>query len=526
MVDGLEILGTESSLHLDKNGELVVGHNFFLNSLERRKRGNSTPKISAAEAVTAAASHLKYAITEPITALSQESLAGKKTLLSRGGISLSDIPAQLRYQLLEDGSFTLVWDLSIEAVSKAEWYNVRVDAQTGTVINKVNWTSSCGITCSHAHDDVDHCEDEEYSDTVSTSENYNLQPSEEVFPESFYLLTGTYNVFAMPVENPFYGSRTLVSGTDAVNTEASPYGWHDTNGSPGADYTITRGNNVHAYEDEDANNSGGFSPNGGSSLVFDYPFNMNYSTGNKSQSAAITNLFYWNNIIHDVAYVYGFDEVSGNFQQNNYGKGGSSNDYVMAEAQDGSGTCNANFATPTDGMRPRMQMYICNSRDGDFDNFVIVHEYGHGISVRLTGGPGTSSCLNNIEQMGEGWSDWFGLMLTMDADDVGTDSRGVGTYLVNHGAGGPGIRAYPYSTDMSINPHTYDAIKTAVAPHGVGSVWAMMLWEMTWGLIDQYGFDEDIYYGTGGNNIAMSLVVEVLKFNPVIPGLLTVEMPF
>src|SRR5690606_11036119 len=116
MVDGLEILGTESSLHLDKNGELVVGHNFFLNSLERRKRGNSTPKISAAEAVTAAASHLKYAITEPITALSQESLAGKKTLLSRGGISLSDIPAQLRYQLLEDGSFTLVWDLSIEAV--------------------------------------------------------------------------------------------------------------------------------------------------------------------------------------------------------------------------------------------------------------------------------------------------------------------------------------------------------------------------------------------------------------------------
>src|SRR5690606_24234943 len=334
----------------------------------------------------------------------------------------------------------------------------------------------------------------------------------------FYLLTGTYNVFAMPVENPFYGSRTLVSGTDAVNTEASPYGWHDTNGSPGADYTITRGNNVHAYEDEDANNSGGFSPNGGSSLVFDYPFNMNYSTGNKSQSAAITNLFYWNNIIHDVAYVYGFDEVSGNFQQNNYGKGGSSNDYVMAEAQDGSGTCNANFATPTDGHRPRMQMYICNSRDGDFDNFVIVHEYGHGISVRLTGGPGTSSCLNNIEQMGEGWSDWFGLMLTMDADDVGTDSRGVGTYLVNHGAGGPGIRAYPYSTDMSINPHTYDAIKTAVAPHGVGSVWAMMLWEMTWGLIDQYGFDEDIYYGTGGNNIAMSLVVEALKIQPCNPG--------
>ena len=47
--------------------------------------------------------------------------------------------------------------------------------------------------------------------------------------------------------------------------------------------------------------------------------------------------------------------------------------------------------------------------DGDYDNGVITHEYGHGISVRLTGGPATSSCLNNDEQMGEGWSDFFGL---------------------------------------------------------------------------------------------------------------------
>ena len=47
-------------------------------------------------------------------------------------------------------------------------------------------------------------------------------------------------------------------------------------------------------------------------------------------------------------------------------------------------------------------------RDSDLDNGVIAHEYGHGISNRLTGGPTTVTCLNNAEQMGEGWSDWFG----------------------------------------------------------------------------------------------------------------------
>src|SRR5690606_27045595 len=63
-----------------------------------------------------------------------------------------------------------------------------------------------------------------------------------------------------------------------------------------------------------------------------------------------------------------------------------------------------------------------------------------------------------------------------------------------------------------------NSIKTAAVPHGVGSVWAVMLWDLTWALIDEYGFDADIYNGTGGNNIAMTLVVEALKLQPCSPG--------
>src|SRR5690606_18890361 len=67
-------------------------------------------------------------------------------------------------------------------------------------------------------------------------------------------------------------------------------------------------------------------------------------------------------------------------------------------------------------------------------------------------------------------------------------------------------------------PISYDDIKTEVAPHGVGSVWAAMLWEMTWDLIAEHGFDSDIYNGTGGNNIALQLVTDGLKLQPCSPG--------
>ena len=74
----------------------------------------------------------------------------------------------------------------------------------------------------------------------------------------------------------------------------------------------------------------------------------------------MTNLFYWNNIIHDVLYQYGFDEMGGNFQVNNYGNGGLGNDDVQSLAQ-AAGNCNAYFATPPDGQRPRMRMFTCSN---------------------------------------------------------------------------------------------------------------------------------------------------------------------
>ena len=95
-------------------------------------------------------------------------------------------------------------------------------------------------------------------------------------------------------------------------------------------------------------------------------------------SASVANLFYWNNLVHDIQYQYGFDEIAGNFQVDTFGKGGLGGDDVRAEAQDGGGACNANFLTPPDGERPRMQMYTCEFSDPAHDG-----SKSHGLGCQL-----------------------------------------------------------------------------------------------------------------------------------------------
>jgi hypothetical protein len=161
-------------------------------------------------------------------------------------------------------------------------------------------------------------------------------------------------------------------------------------------------------------------------------------------------------------------------------------------------------------------------RDSDLDSTVIVHEYGHGVSNRLTGGPANVECLNNAEQMGEGWSDLLALMLTAKAGQHGTTARGEGNYVNFEGLDGAGIRPTPYSTDLDVNPATYqDVIDDPIGEvHFVGYVWASIYWEVYWNLVDQYGFNSDIYgrWDTGGNNLALQLMLDGMKFQPCSPG--------
>jgi len=154
----------------------------------------------------------------------------------------------------------------------------------------------------------------------------------------------SYRVFRV---NPGVTPQEVVSGGS---------GWLFS----GAQRTIDiAGNNVHAYLDANANNkpdSGGLPVTNGEFLT---PANLaEPPTTDNNRAVAIQNLFYLNNVLHDELYRHGFTEAAGNFQERNGASGGQDGDSVNAEAQDGGGIDNANFATPNDGVNPRMQMYL------------------------------------------------------------------------------------------------------------------------------------------------------------------------
>lgn len=636
----------------EMNSQVILSGNSLQKNIAARANA-SRPVLSSEEALRHAIRQLGLVEPQYLTVLSCED---KQHCLYEGGtISEVDIPMELLYFPGADGTIRLVWDLSINMKASSDWWSIRVDATTGELLDKLNWTLHCDFGGDHSKHG--HAPTRNHPSAVSSFVAAPAPPPG----------TDQYNVFAIPVESPNHGPRTLLVGP--YNAVASPYGWHDTNGSAGAEFTTTQGNNVLASEDQNGNDGIGALANGGATLNFNFPLNLNQAPVNY-QNAAITNLFYMNNIMHDVWYHYGFNEASGNFQENNYGNGGAASDMVNADAQDGSGTNNANFSTPNDGSNPRMQMYLwspgvqnlltvntpagiagtysaveadfggpvpavpitsnlvlfndnsgtdpndaCQAAvnaaamngnivvirrgdcefgfkvlaaqnagataviminnvagspiamgagangasvtipsvmisntdgalimaqmalgavnatlvnpggsfdiDGDFDNGVVAHEYGHGISNRLTGGPANSNCLSNAEQMGEGWSDWFGLMLTIEPGDTETDIRGIGTFASGESPSGYGIRPAPYTTDLAVNNYTYSATNntaTISQPHGIGFVWCTMLWDMTWALIDRYGYDPNLYTGTGGNNVAMDLVMQALKLQPCSPG--------
>jgi hypothetical protein len=262
--------------------------------------------------------------------------------------------------------------------------------------------------------------------------------------------------------------RVVVSfdGTPA----SSPSGWVTTPGNK------TIGNNAVAATDLNANNTVGTNetqPTANASNSFDFPYSPTQDAAG-FKAAAVTNAFFYVNDWHDRTYALGFTEAARNFQTNNFGKGGAQNDAVNVDAQDGSGTNNANFSTPADGSRPRMQMFLFNIRngstlrqDGDFDGSVVYHENTHGLSNRLVGN-GATTCLRNLQSggMGEGWGDFLGSSFRNDPV--------VGAYVTGNTT--LGIRR----ASMANSPFTYNDIKNGnlAEVHDAGELWAATLWDI------------------------------------------------
>lgn len=464
-VNGIPVFNGDLNINVDKNGRILnMGESFF--------RGQTLdvitkPTITALEALRAFADFLGL---DASAARTVRNFNATHARLADATLALSEIPANLVYVYTEEGDLELSWHLNLERVD--EWFDVAIGASSrpGSTLALANWVNSA-----------------------------------------------SYYVYPIGVNDPDDGDRELLVNP---HSDESPLGWHDQGN--GNTFTDTRGNNVYAQENLAGGSSweNNYRPDGGDELVFDFPIDFTQEP-EEYLDAAITNLFYWNNIIHDVTYVYGFDEVSGNFQENNFDLGGKGNDAVQANAQDGAGYNNANFATPPDGSRPRMRMYVWTTEspmlDGDLDNGIIIHEYAHGISNRLTGGPANSNCLSTSEAggMGEGWGDCYSIALRWREEYDNSTVFGMGEY-----AAGDGIRLYDYATNMTINPQTYGYINGAQygGVHAKGTVWCTMLYDVFHVYTDLHGFDADWYEGQSGSQRFLQNFIDGMKFQPCNPS--------
>ncbi|MCF8374067.1 MAG: T9SS-dependent M36 family metallopeptidase [Bacteroidales bacterium] len=646
----LRILNGTANITINGNGDVVQVANRLIPNLPMSNKLNSEPGISPSEAIISACNELNIDHSEFQSTLIEED--GSNFVFEKSSLAHENIPVELVYWAAKENEIKLAWSIKIDAKDGANWWHIILDASSGKTIAKFDRVIKCD------HGDA----------TFRKSEVHNHSFSEAPVPSPSappLIFNESYQVFQLPVESPNHGSRSIA--TSPADTIASPFGWLDTNGIAGAEFSITRGNNAYAYEDHADLDVPGYSPNGGINHEFIFPLDLSVSPL-LNQDAVITNLFYVNNRVHDISYRFGFDEQAGNFQVNNYGNGGLGGDEVQAEAQDGGGTNNANFATPEDGYQPRMQMYLwtgsnqdsliinspstisgvyfsaaaafgssiptsgitsdivlvndstmpdpndacepivnsaaisgkiailrrgsCNfvvkveaaqnagaiavvvvnnvagspmamggtsttitipsvmvsqtdgemmisalqsgegvnitlvgsnyvDLDGDFDNGVVVHEYTHGISTRLVGGPSNVDCLYNEEQMGEGWSDWVACMLTINLNLANPVHRPMGTYANGEPITGIGIRNAPYDTSFAVNDYTYADVSDVInisSPHGIGFVWATMLWDLTWAFMDEYGVDGNLENGIGGDDIVFQLVLDGMKLAPCSPG--------
>ncbi len=680
---GIDIDKAVNSLSF-KNEKFITGNFEQLKNLTPLNK-ITVPSIDAKTALFAAAGNLNTTIKT--LAIPLRTIAETHTyMFDKLGISYNEIPVKLTWIRNDDNTLQLVWQTTISSDENNALWQISVDASTGRVINKTNLTVY----------------EQGFEKLKKPHQIIVLDDNDQNFEDNSVtdlktINSSKYNVISYPSESPLYANPSLETNPWTRNTDqdANTLKWNNDGSS---DYKTLRGNNVFVQQDLDSNNNtSGFSASSTTNAP-DLNFNFNFDnaadpTLSPTASFDETNLFYWDNLMHDMLYQYGFDEKAGNFQGSNLSRGGKGGDYVLADAQDGGGKGthidNANMSTPVDSFSPRQQMYLwfgtplkgfyinspgsvkgeqfnqegsvsdknklaqkgpvtsdiviyknsshpdssngCDAAsnasalngkiayvdrgncdfvikfhnaqsagakalivgnvspndprytnggnvlinmgagnngvdntitipgvftiynvargikilgsgnvnatlsnspliDGELDNTIPTHEYTHGISNRLIGGPQNVSCLQNNEQMGEGWSDWYALMMTQDwtkASVTGNHIRFIGTYAAGFDTvylGG--IRTYPYSTSFDYNPWTYDSLKK-IKPiqgspdeHTIGEIWTVMLWDMTWNFIKDYGISQNIFNatGTGGNIIALKLVTQGLKLTKCSPG--------
>ena len=417
---GRTVYGSLLKVTLDRDGRVVtVGGAYFP---EAFAAGN--PAVSADQAVLAAARSIGARPARALHAISKRSGPSRLTTFRNTIATLLRSPGPLTAELVTYATAParaarLAWKTLVE--SDRGWFEVVVDARSGKVLSRSSYAAYA--------------------------------------PEG--------NVYT--VAHPDLGSQHIVSFAGAAFDNA---GW--------VSGTTTAGNNANVYEDLNNDDVAEYQPQtpplGDPAYQhFDYTFTNAIATSGGTDAttdrdAALTQAFYWINFLHDYYYGLGFDEPAGNFQDDNFGRGGIAGDGMLVEVHNGF-TANpetSNTQTPP-LQHPRMELEINGTADGAMDEDLISHEYTHGVSNRLLNGEATGGGLPFGPQtwaLGEGWSDFMSTSITEDPI--------AGEYICLNPNGCP---LYPYDA----SPLVYSdlcQVTNGCEPHRDGEIWTAALWDI------------------------------------------------
>lgn len=549
-INGVPVFGGEVKAGFTKRGEMFRVVNNLAPALDYQSLNADFG--DAEQAVSNAAKYINLTTNENDLIKKDSASNDLKVTFERGQFA-DETTAEKFYFPTEFGAARAAWRVLFW--TKTDAFYVIIDAQNNTLLWRKNITYHQSLPATF----------NVYGNTTSM-----MQTADSPSPFS----PGCIDPNNCPQPPIVARQNFTLVGNESPNT-FNNIGWIPDDGLPvrtPANPNITDGNNVEAGIDRDGTN--GVDPNGhavGNPFrVFNFAYNP--APGNPPpgddptppnpqtypptpfQQGVTTHGFYLVNRWHDEMYKLGFTEAAGNFQHFNFGRGGAEGDRISFEIQDSSGTNGANFATPADGGRGRMQMFLWTGstppRDGDLDSTVVVHELTHGLSSRLHGG----LLGGQGGMMGEGWSDFYALALLSEPTDNLCGTYQIGpyiTYLIapNFTANYYyGIRRFPTARitclgGLNNRPHnplsfrhlnagcdaeigtTTTAVISAyprgpigvtgqcAQVHNAGEIWAAALWEVRALLIEQRGAVE-------GNRRVLQYVTDGMKLAPLNPNML------
>jgi len=456
-VEGIRVFQGELRVHLNSAGQIVwITSNAFASGSVGK------PLLAPEQAIGLAVASVRPELKFQPQPLSGPQGADQATQFDRGPLD-SDIAVRLMLFPMSQG-LRLAWEVYLEPAGYPQAYYLLVDAADGRLLHRFNiyqYAQGAG-TVLQSHPDQLRLPDKHAAGS---------EPSGPDDPPSG--CPPLANFVGRSLTLPFLDAATVLYDAGRL-----------------------AGNNLHAWR-RATGTEGALGELIDDVWRFDYSFD--------SADAAETHLFFSSNFVHDFFYDLGFDEAAGNFQEDNFERGGLGSDSLNAKAR-APGRNNANFSTPRDGLRPSMNIYLWDGRgcwqqdvdgdgrldiDGDYDLDITIHEYHHGVTHRLN----TTFSGNEAGAMGEGGGDFFAYSINNDTD--------LGEY------------ARPPIGIRRINAKTY-ADWVCCAVHNNGQIWANTLWEQ------RERFREDEVGGSPEAGIQMvhQLYIDGLKLSPARPTML------